>query len=221
MGLRSELRLCRLAAVLLVCAAVLLPMAGCQSIAFTVAYLFNGLDDPPECNKLKEKRVVVVCRQVASLQYVNGRVDQELAEHVAALLKKNVSGIKLVEPRKVNEWMDENETGEQGFTEVGKAFKADMVLGIELERFSLLDNQTLYQGKASATVKVYDCKTGEVVFRKSRQTLYPPHFPIQTSEMPERIFRERFIEVLADQLGRYFYAHDSNADIGLGNEAIN
>jgi hypothetical protein len=220
MGLRSELRLGRLALVLLVSAAVVFSIAGCQSIAFTVAYLFTGLDEPAECNKLKEKRVVVVCRQVASLQYVNGRVDQELAEQVAALLKKNVSKITVVEPRKVNEWMDENETGE-GFTEVGKAFKADMVVGIELERFSLLDNQSLYQGRASATVKLHDCKTGEVMFRKSRQTVYPPHFPIQTSEMPERVFRERFIQVMAEQLGRYFFAHDPHEDIGLGTEALN
>ena len=38
--------------------------------------------------------------------------------------------------------------------------KADMVVGIDLEGFSLFQGQTLYQGKANATVRVYDCQQG-------------------------------------------------------------
>ena len=39
------------------------------------------------------------------------------------------------------------------YVEVGKAMKADMVVGVELEKFSIYQAQTLYQGKANASVR--------------------------------------------------------------------
>jgi hypothetical protein len=204
----------------LVLAMLLTSSAGCQSLAFMAAYLIKGTDVPAECKLLKDKKVVVVCRPLASLQYRNARVDHNLAEQVGLLLAKNEPKIKIVDHRKVAEWMDEHDWEE--YTEVGKALRADMVLGIDLEEFQLYQGQTLFQGRAQVELKLYDCKTGELVFRKRLpRSVYPPNRMVPTSECQESEFRQAFVRNVADQIGRHFYAHDPYADIALDAKALN
>ena len=92
---------------------------------------------------------------------------------------------------------------------------ADMVVGIDLESFSMFQGQTLYRGKANASIHVYDCKAGgkEVFTRTMPPTIYPPNTFIPTSDRQEGEFRREFTLVLADQVARHFYAHDRNADV--------
>ena len=139
---------------------------------------------------------------------------------MSKLLEERVPKIKVVDAEKVNKWCDENTWDE--YVEVGKAMKADVVVGVELEKFSIYQAQTLYQGKANAIVRVYDCKNGgKVVFEKILpQTVYPPNTFIQTSDLQESEFRREFIGVLADQVARHFYGHDPYADLGQDNSAL-
>jgi ABC-type uncharacterized transport system auxiliary subunit len=191
--------------------AALTSTAGCQSALFTLAYLIKGNDIPPECDILKEKKVVVVCRPVVALQYRNARVDRDLAERVSSLLKTNVKKIKMVEQRKVAKWLDENSWDE--FLEVGQKMEADYVIGIDLVQFDLQQGQTLYQGRATTEVKVIECKTGKVAYEKSLpQVVYPPNRMIPTSDKQENDFRKEFVGVLADRIGWNFYAHDRYDD---------
>ncbi len=118
----------------------------------------------------------------------------------------------MIDQRKVNKWTDENTWDE--YREVGKAMKADMVVGIDLESFGLYEGQTLYQGKADATVRVYNCHDGKMVFEKILpQSVYPPNSGVPTSDRREPEFRREFVAVLADQIARHFYAHDPHADL--------
>jgi hypothetical protein len=192
---------------------------GCTTGLFTLAYLIKGNSEPAECKLLKEKKVVVVCRSVVELQYRNARVEQDVAQQVGRLLKENVPKIKLVEHRKVAEWMDEHSWDD--YYDVGKALGADIVVGIDLEHFDLYQGQTLYQGRATAEIKVYDCKTKELLWKKRPpRSVYPPNRVVQTSEKQESEFRQEFVHVLADQLGRYFYDHDPYTDFGLDSKTI-
>jgi len=205
--------------IVLVLGAALAPAGGCTQVLFTAAYLWKGTDTPAEYDKLREKRVAVVCRSVVTLQYRNARVDQDLAQEVSDLLRKNVPKIKMVEHRKVAEWMDENTWDE--YTEVGKALNADFVVGIDLESFELHQSQTLFQGRANTEVKVYDCHTGQVVFKKRLpQSVYPPNRVIQASDIQEADFRREFVRILADQVARHFYAHDPYTDFALDSKTI-
>jgi len=192
---------------------------GCTNLLFTAMYMIRGNEAPPECGKLKDKRVAVVCRPVVALQYRNARVDQDLAQELSTLLRQNVPKIKVIDHRKVAEWMDEHNWEE--YTEVGKALGADLVVGVDLEHFELHQSQTLFQGRANLDVKVFNCQTGEVVFKKHLpQTVYPPNRVVQTSDMQEQEFRREFIRVLADQIGRHFYDHDPYADFAMDSKHI-
>ncbi len=205
--------------IMLMLAAVLASAGGCTSLLFTAAYIFKGNDAPAECDKLREKRVVVVCRPVVALRYSNARVDQDLAQEVGALLRQNVPKIKVVDHRKVAEWMDEHAWEE--YAEVGKALKGDLVVGIDLEHFELHQSQTLFQGRANTEVKVYDCQTGKLVFNKRPpQAVYPPNRVVQTSDVQEADFRRQFVRVLADQIARHFFDHDRYENFAMDSKSI-
>jgi hypothetical protein len=186
----------------------------------TAMYLFKGNDVDAEFAELKGKKVAVVCRPMVALQYRNSSVARELAEQVTTLLEKNVPKIHMVDQRKVNKWIDEN-TWEE-YREVGKALKADMVVGIDLESFSIFQGQTVYQGKANAIVAVYDSeKKWKKVFEKVLpQSVYPPNSFVPTSDRLEGDFRREFVAVLADQVARHFYSHDPYPDMAQDSAAL-
>jgi len=206
--------------VALLAVAATLPMAsGCTSALATAVYLVKGNNGSVDFDGLKNKQVAVVCRPMVSLQYRNQSVSKDLSHQVGALLTQNVRKIKLVDQRKVEEWMDENSW--DAYTEVGKAMKADVVVAIDLNEFSIYNGQTVFQGKARAAIKVYDCKTGDVLYEKTLpQLVYPPNHVVSASEMQEGDFRKKFVKVLAERVARNFYAHDRHDDIDLGAQAF-
>ncbi|MDZ7616699.1 MAG: hypothetical protein U1E05_06825, partial [Patescibacteria group bacterium] len=206
----------RLLLVLLLPAALIASTAGCA--AFTTAmYLMGANDIPAEFKGLKGKKVAVVCRPVASVAFRDTGAAQDLAREVNRLLAKNVAKVQMVDQQKVAAWVDERYDGDYSFTEAGEAFDADMVVGIELQEFSLHMGQTLYQGKANVRFVVHDMRDGQrVVFdRELPQIAWPPNGGIETSERQESLFRSQFIRVVSDQVGRYFYAHDPASNFAI------
>lgn len=200
--------------------AAVVPAAGCVGFLTTAMYLIRGTALPAEFNGLRGKRVAVVCQPMVSLQYRNSTAAKDLARQIGSLLRQKISKIEIIDQRKVDEWIDENTWDE--YSEIGKALKADLVLAVDLENFSTLQGQTLYQGKANVTLRVIDCANGgKVIFlRHLPQVLYPPNAGIPTSEQQEPQFRRRFILVLADQIARYFYGHDPIDDFARDADAL-
>ncbi len=187
--------------------AVLAAAGGCTSALATAVWLIKGPNVPAEFAGMREKKVVVVCRPVTSSLYAHPGVAKDVSRKIGRLLAANGRKVTVVDQRKVDEWMDTNTWDD--FTEVGKALEADLVLGIDLEEFSIYESQTLFQGKATCGIQVYDCESGDLVFeRYPPQTIYPPNHVVPTSSMQESDFRREFVNVLADQIGRHFYAHD-------------
>lgn len=186
---------------------------GCQALQ-TLVILIKGTDLPPDYPGLKDKKVVVVCRPMVDLQYANAAAAKDLAAQMGKLLQAKVSKIKVVDQQKVAAWMDENNWDD--YPVVGKALGADMVVAVDLNSFGVYEGQTLFRGKASASLKVYDMKkSGKIVYEKNLpQSLYPPNSAIPVSNEAEAEFRHEFIGVLADQIARHFYEHDPHADLG-------
>jgi len=213
-------RLSRRIALVLTLTLAVLPLLGCQGLLVTVMYMMHGNNVDPDFAELKGKKVAVVCRPLMTLQYRDTNVTRDLAQHVTLLLDKNVPKIQIIDQRKVAKWTDENAWEE--YPEVGKALKADMVVGVDLESFSIYQGQTLYQGKANATIRVYDCsKGGKLVFEKILpQSVYPPHSGVPAQDRLEAQFRREFVAVLADQVARHFYAHDPYVDVAQDAQAL-
>jgi hypothetical protein len=197
----------------------LLIATGCNLMA-TAMYVVSGQNTPAEFSGLKGKKVAVICRPVTSLHFRDSSVARDLAKQVSVLLERNVKNIKLIDQREVFEWADENSWDE--YTEIGKALNADMVVGIDLEDFSLHHGQTLYQGKANIHLLVYDMsKSREPAFEKNLpQAVYPPTAPIPASDSQEAHFRRKFVAYLARQIAHHFYDHDSTVDFANDSTAV-
>jgi hypothetical protein len=186
---------------------------GCTAALTTAMYMLGYNDNPPEYEGLKNKKVAVVCRSQATMQYQDPRAAKDLGHLVSTLLKENGKKIKVIDQRKIDRWVDENTWDE--FTEVGKATDAEMVVGVDIDHFQLHQGQTLYQGRANVSIKVYDLAKGEVVFEKEPAPIvYPPNSYIHTSEKAESQFRREFLRVIANVVARHFYTHDPYADYG-------
>ncbi len=193
--------------------------SGCNVMA-TAMYVIQGTNAHADFDGLKGKRVAVVCRPVTSLHFRDSSVSRDLAKQVSLHLQKNVKHIKVIDQREVFEWADENTWDD--YYQLGKALGADVVVGLDLEEFSLLQGQTLYQGKANLKILVYDMAKGKdpVFERNIPQAVYPPNAAIPASEKPESHFRRQFVEYLARQIGQYFYDHDASVDFANDSTAI-
>jgi hypothetical protein len=193
--------------------------SGCNLMA-TAIYVVSGQNTPADFDALKGKRVAVVCRPVTSLHFRDSSVSRDLAKQVGVLLDESVPNIKLIDQREVFEWADENTWDE--YAEIGKALNADMVVGIDLEEFTLYQGQTLYQGKANIRLLVYDIAHGKdpVFERNLPQAVYPPNSPIPASENQESHFRRKFVGYLARLVAHHFYAHDSTVDFANDSTAV-
>ena len=199
----------------LVLLALATSQTGCVNALATAAWLVKGNDVDADYNGLRNKRVAIVCRPLVELQYSTGtRSSQDMAVELGRLMAQRVRKISIVDPREVAEWTDEHDWDD--FAQVGQALKADMVVGIDVEEFSLYQSQTLYQGKARVAVTVYDVSDGaKVVYQKSiPRVIFPPNRGVDTS-LPEEDFRRRFVAHLADVIGRHFYSHDAQAELAL------
>ncbi len=180
---------------------------GCTSALATAAWLIKGPNVPPEFNGLRDKKVAVVASASTQSIYAYPSVARDLSRAVARQLQRNVKGIQLIPSEQVEEWMDKNQWTE--YPEVGKGVGAELVVALDINDFRLYRGQTVYQGRADCTIRVFDCTTGEVVFeRRPPEILYPPNHVVSATELRESDFRRDFIRFLADHIGRYFYPHD-------------
>jgi hypothetical protein len=186
--------------------------SGCQMLLFTPMYLLKGSDVPAEYNGLEEKRVVVVCRPPTSLEYRYGSVDREIAKRVGVLLGEHVKKIDIVKWSDVEEWIDEQDY--EDVEQLAKAVKAQMVVEIDLEEFSLDKGSTLRQGKANLSMTVYNMEEdGKEVFQKNlNEILYPFNGGVPVQEKPEVEFRREFLTIVSERIGRHFYKHDPHVD---------
>lgn len=196
-------------------------LPGCRGLLATAVYLIKGTSVPAEFAQFKGKRVAVMCRPLANLEFNSSTAANELAQEVGNLLQTNVKKIDVIDQQKVAEWTDE--TGLDDVIEAGKALNADYVLAIDLLGFQLHQGQTLYQGRANVEIKVYDIKdNGKVVFDKTpAQVVYPPNTGIASQDMSsDADFRVEYVKVLANRVGRYFYPYDWRDDMAQDAHAM-
>lgn len=213
-SIRTRLPVC-LSILALAC--VCLPTTGClHSLLATGIYVFQGGNVvDAECDALTDQRVVVLCRPPASHDFRHAGAARSIGKRVSSLLEMNVEDIDVVNPREVDNWIDEQDW--ENFKDLGRSVKASRVVYIELDRFELFKGKTLYQGDAEITVSVYDMdERGKLVWEKSLgQVLFPRNSGIPAADKPVQHFQKQFVDVISTQVSEYFYQHDPNAMFAL------
>ena len=197
----------------------LLLTTGCSMLP-ALAWVIHPEDVPAEFEGLNGKRVAVICR-ATSLEYAHPTVSRELGVRVAALLQKHGRKIQVVDERELADWVDKHDWHD--YQEVGRALKADYVVGMDLERFELSRGSTLLQGQADVRLAVYDVKNNAKTWEPARQlsVKYPPNSPYAAADRQEDDFRRQFLGVLADRVARHFYDYDSRRDFAQDATVLN
>jgi hypothetical protein len=181
--------------------------AGC-TVLQTAALLIKGTDAAPEFDGLEGKKVAVVCKMVNMVDLSNSSTARSLAEAICQRLKTKTKKIRLVDPQKVADLLDNK--GLEDPIQIGKQLKAEKVLAVDIESFGVREGQTLFHGQAVVSIHVYDVASKEEEWHKEPplHAEYPSVGPTPAQEVGEGEFRNRFIASLADQIGQIFYPHD-------------
>lgn len=189
-------------------AAILLPTAtGCSTL-FTAAYLLQPADVPAEFNGLKGKHVAVVCRPIVELEFTDAGSARELASLVGSQVEGKVRRARLISQQEVARWIDENSWVD--YPTLGKSLDADLVVGIDLEEFRLHEGSTLYRGRATAHVRVFEVATKKVLFDKRIDDFaFPANSAIPATDRTEGEFRGMFLQMLSQKIARCFHAYES------------
>lgn len=212
MPMRMTLWPTRAAAMLIV--ASLLATSGC-GIASQMAYWIYGSKIDAKFDGLEGKRVAVVCLDANSLKGPGSEADA-IARQVSIMLGYNVADIHMVRQTEIGDWLDNHEQDLADYRDIGRGVKADMVVGIDLESFSIHEGQTLLKGRARVGAKVYDMtRNGEVAYESPPHEIRWPETGARHVTENEANFRTVFIHTLAQKIAKDFYAYDKVDDYGL------
>ena len=188
--------------------AVVLPAASGCSTLFTAAYLFQPADVPAEFTGLRGKHVAIACRPIVELEFTDAGSARELASLVGAQIGSKVRRTRIISQQEVARWVDENSWVD--YPSLGKSLDADLVVGVDLEAFRLHEGSTLYRGRATAHVKVYEVATKKIVFEKRIDDFsFPANTAIPASDQSEAEFRGMFLQMLSQKISRCFHAYES------------
>jgi len=204
--------------VILCLSLLMLGVTGCSAVS-TIAYFINPNDTPASYKGLADKKSVVVCR-AESLEYSDPLIGRELAGVIGRKMEQNDKKLSIIDDQKLADWTDRNDWSD--YRQVGKALKSDMVVGVDIERFTIRQGPTLLQGQADVRISVYDIKDGgKKVWEYRPATIkYPPNAPIPASERQEADFRRQFIDIVAENVAHNFYAYNSRDWHALDSTAL-
>jgi hypothetical protein len=206
-----------------------LTQSGCNAVLL-LGYLIGGPPSiEPDFHKQtslslagKDKTVLVMCYAPTELKWDNDAVDYELAKHLAVRL--NMNKIRVIDPDRVHAWLDKNKDWHKT-AEVGKAFKVDYVIHVDLKDYSLFEENSsdLYRGRGDAIVSVVkmdeDKKDGSVVYSKELVSRFPTKAPVSVYEQSYENFKKLYLSTLSNEIGVLFY--ESYAGDDIPNTALN
>lgn len=206
---------------------------GCNPILL-LAYLFNNNDPkikadfplkPREKHEKEEVKVVVLTSSVPGLSPDMIGVDRLVAVEFIQQLEKrcqeNEEKVKVLKSQPVDAYKRENpDWRRQSPYDIGKHFKADYVIDIEVLDITLFDpgSRELMKGRARVKVGVYD------LAKPLKDPAYDPpeynfDFPrgreVPMHEMSLNTFRQQFIKRMAQDLILPYTAHTTNQKLNI------
>ncbi len=182
-------------------------LTGCSTL-LTVAYLVQPADMPAEYSGLKGEKLAVVCRPIIELEFSDAGSARELATLVGGQIEQKVRRSEVVGQHEVARWIDENAWTD--YQAVGDALETTRVVGIDLEEFRLHEGSTLYRGRATVHIKVYDLEEEKLVFQKRIDDFaFPANNAIPATDFSETEFRGLFLQMLSQRISRLFHAYES------------
>jgi hypothetical protein len=199
-------------------------LAGCTQMA-VIGRIFYG---DPKQQGIFEKltgqsleegaRVALVCTAPQTITSKYDMVSIDIQEELTRTMARR--GITMVDADKISTALDGN-GGVFDLQTIVDAVDADYLFHVDVEEFSHIvpHSPQLYHGSAAGYVYGYEIRQANEqspvkhavqVFEREFQSEYPGKHPVPVDKTPERVFRNRFIDHLCEELGRMFYEFRTN-----------
>jgi len=209
----------------LCCLSLIVTLSGCNYFML-LGYLIGGPPSiEPDFDKMTKKSftdyqitVAVVCYAPTELKYDFANVDDEIAKYVSYRFKEHK--IEVIHPDHVRAWLDRNPDWEKP-EEIGEAFETDYVVYIDVNKYSLYEENSanLYRGRSEALVSVFEMGTngeGDKIYSKEIVSVFPIHTPRAASSVSYQTFKRQYLSRLSEEIGRLFYEHFNGDNIPDG-----
>ena len=227
---RTHARTRRSAATILLVAAGLLSLPGCDPRTLFYFLQPNDPSVPAPGPKLDGKRVVVVAHAVSNALGEFQALDREVTREVVSLLRAKAKKIDVVDPDKVWTWVE----GHPNWTdpaEIAKGFEADVVVFLEIEAFQIQNPSDLnvFQGTAKTHIQVTEMahpknskgkpildqpKESHSLYDDYQDTEFPVRGPIpMDSGVSRGAFKSKFLKVVCAEISWHFVDHASDDTI--------
>ncbi|QDT30285.1 hypothetical protein [Gimesia panareensis] len=215
-------RCCVLVLLVLVC----LEASGC-SLGVMAGKLFFG-DPLLTCEFTKrtnvdlseeQKKVLVICSTPESIRSDYPSLNYDLLEQITYDLKRQ--GIEVQDTGEVATWLDDNGGVWNDVDELAENFKVDYIIHVDIDEFDYREpnSPNLLRGKTFGTVAAYEVhevdgiRRALSVFESDYTSEYPSHMPVSIEQESAKVFRKKYLDRIADQIGRFFYNYHSSEDI--------
>lgn len=176
------------------------------------------------CPSLKGKKVVILTTTTNGVQTDFLALDRELTRDLAAILRKEVKKIQLVDTDDVAAWARSHPTWTDP-AEVAQAFDADAVILLEVRKYQIQDPSSpgLFEGHSDIHIQVVELahpkddrdkpmtdkpKEAKVIYDGDRSTAFPVtgHVPAEAG-VSATTFRNTFHKLVVKEVSWAFVPH--------------
>lgn len=167
----------------------------------------------------EDKKVLVICSTPESIRSDYPSLNYDLLEQITYRLRRN--DVDVMDTGKVATWLDDNGGVWNNIDELAENFDADYIIHVDIDEFDYREpnSPNLLRGKAFGNVSAYEVmevdglKRALEVFASEYTSEYPSHMPVSIESESPKVFRKKYLDRIADQIGRFFYNYRTGADI--------
>jgi len=185
---------------------------GCDLVRTMAVYSAPATEKvPAEYNRLPGKNVLVYVWVPPEIKWDYPYIRLDLAGYVGAYLKENVKDVTFVDPRQVEDFLEQHGYQMLEPAVLGERFQADTVIHLSVHRFSLRERGMahFYRGRIASAVTVYELSPGapepERFPLEEVEVLYPAEQPIAFANVHASQVMQATFETFAVEVGRKFH----------------
>jgi hypothetical protein len=192
--------------------------SGCSFIK-AAAYFLQPTSETinPEFNRLDGKQVLVYVWTPPEIAWDYPKLRLDLSAYLADYFKSAKemakAKVRVVDPLQVERYLEQQNTFEHDPAELGRHFKADIVLHLSVYEFSVRDPEMahFYRGRLGASVHVYDMANPEEPERIALQdakAVVPEDEPIGIESATADQVRQMTYDTFTVEVGKKFHQWD-------------
>ena len=168
----------------------------------------------PEFNRLAGKQVLVYVWAPPEILWDYPKVRLDLAAQLSAYLAKNVKGLTVVDPLRVEAHIEKSSDSDRDPVAVGRHFRADMVVHLAIYKLSMRDPGMSHfqRGRIGSSVVVHDLTQADTTAQrtplKDVEVAVPDEGPVGFLNMRPEQVRQATYDAFTIEVGKKFHEYE-------------